>query len=81
MLHSGEFVMTRQAVEHIGTSVLQGLNQGSSTSANTAAGPISFEPASTATLANFLKSNPQALDEGLLVVLRRGGPASKALRS
>lgn len=81
MLHSGEFVMTRQAVERIGTSVLQGLNQGSSTSANTAAGPISFEPASTATLANFLKSNPQALDEGLLVVLRRGGPASKALRS
>ena len=81
MLHSGEFVMTRQAVERIGTSVLQGLNQGSSASANTSAGSISFEPASTATLANFLKSNPQALDEGLLVVLRRGGPTSKALRS
>ena len=73
--------MTRQAVERIGTSVLQGLNQGSSASANTSAGSISFEPASTATLANFLKSNPQALDEGLLVVLRRGGPTSKALRS
>ncbi|MBI2815453.1 MAG: hypothetical protein HYX72_00790 [Acidobacteria bacterium] len=79
LVHAGEFVMTRQAVDRIGTTVLQGLNSGTVGTA-TAASSISIEPASASTLANFLKSNPQALDEGLLVVLRRGGPASRALR-
>jgi outer membrane lipoprotein SlyB len=80
MLHSGEFVMTRQAVERIGSSVLQGMNQGSSGASAGQGSGFSIEPASSATLSNFLKSNPQALDDGLLVVLRRGGPASKAMR-
>lgn len=79
VVHPGEFVMTRQAVNRIGTNVLQGLNSGTVGTA-TAASSISIEPASSSTLANFLKSNPQALDEGLLVVLRRGGAASRALR-
>lgn len=80
LLHAGEFVMTRQAVDRIGTSVLQGLNQGTANSAQGTGSALSIEPASASTLSNFLKSNPQALDEGLLVVLRRGGPASRALR-
>jgi len=77
-VHSGEFVMNRQAVDRLGVSLLEGLNHGSS-SASSAVG-ISIEPASAQTLGAMLKQNPQALEEGLLVVLRRGGTASRALR-
>lgn len=78
MVHPGEYVMNRQAVDRLGVSLLEGLNHGSS-SASAAAG-ISIEPASAQTLGAMLKQNPQALEEGLLVVLRRGGAASRALR-
>ncbi len=81
VVHPGEFVMTRQAVDRIGTSVLEGLNTGTEPRPKGSGSALTIEPASSATLANFLKSNPQALDEGLLVVLRRGGPASRALRA
>ncbi|MBI4459495.1 MAG: hypothetical protein HY648_05505, partial [Acidobacteria bacterium] len=77
VLHPGEFVMNSQAVQRLGVSALEGLNRGSGA---TSGSQISLEPASAATLAEMLKQNPQALEEGLLVVLRRGGPASRALR-
>jgi len=81
VVHPGEFVMTRQAVDRIGTSVLQGLNRGGSVAPSASAGTqISLEPASAQTLTDMLTTNPQALEQGLLVVLRRGGPASRMLR-
>ncbi|MBI3935097.1 MAG: hypothetical protein HY316_10435 [Acidobacteria bacterium] len=79
-LHEGEFVMNPQAVKRWGLNLLDGLNRGTA-GPSAAAGPqISIEPASAQTLGEMLKRNPQALEEGLLVVLRRGGPASRALR-
>ena len=78
MVHPGEFVMNRQAVDRLGVGLLAGLNQGSSSASSAVA--ISIEPASAETLGEMLKRNPQALEEGLLVVLRRGGTASRALR-
>jgi hypothetical protein len=80
MVHPGEFVMNRQAVNRLGVSLLAGLNQGSSSASSAAGVSISLEPASAETLGEMLKRNPQALEEGLLVVLRRGGTASRALR-
>ena len=80
VVHPGEFVMSSQAVDRLGVSLLDGLNRGSSSASSAAGVSISLEPASAATLGEMLKRNPQALEEGLLVVLRRGGAASKALR-
>jgi hypothetical protein len=70
--------MNRQAVDRLGVSMLQGLNSGFRSPDSGVS--ISLEPASAATLGEMLKRNPQALEEGLLVVLRRGGTASRALR-
>jgi len=77
-LHPGEFVLNSQAVDRLGVSMLEGLNSGVRSSDSGVS--ISLEPASAATLGEMLKRNPQALEEGLLVVLRRGGAASRALR-
>ncbi len=79
-LHPGEFVMNRQAVDRLGVNLLEGLNQGSGVAARDPVLPVSLEPASARTLGEMLQQNPQALEEGLLVVLRRGGAASRALR-
>lgn len=79
-LHPGEFVMSRQAVERMGVGLLEGLNSGSRMPNPESRVSISLEPASAQTLGEMLKRNPQALEEGLLVVLRRGGAASRALR-
>ena len=80
VVHPGEFVMSSQAVDRLGVGLLDGLNRGSSAASSATGVSISLEPASAQTLAEMLKRNPQALEEGLLVVLRRGGPASRALR-
>ena len=79
LLHPGEFVMNRQAVERLGVNALEGMNRGGARSQESGVS-ISLEPASASTLGEMLKRNPQALEEGLLVVLRRGGAASRALR-
>ena len=79
-LHPGEFVMNRQAVDRLGVNLLEGLNQGSEVAARDPGLAVSLEPASARTLGEMLQQNPQALEEGLLVVLRRGGAASRALR-
>ena len=78
MVHPGEFVMNRQAVDRLGVSLLDGLNQGASSASSAVS--IAIEPASAETLGEMLKRHPQALEEGLLVVLRRGGAASRTLR-
>jgi hypothetical protein len=79
VVHPGEFVMNRQAVDRLGVSLLEGWNAGAA-SGHSAGVSISLEPASAQTLGEMLKRNPQALEEGLLVVLKRGGAASRALR-
>jgi len=79
VVHPGEFVMNRQAVERLGVNALEGMNRGGARSQESGVS-ISLEPASASTLGEMLKRNPQALEEGLLVVLRRGGAASRALR-
>jgi gas vesicle protein len=79
-VHDGEFVMNRQAVDRLGVSLLEGLNSGSGAGSSANGLSVSLEPASAQTLGAMLKQNPQALEEGLLVVLRRGGAASRALR-
>ena len=80
IVHPGEFVMNRQTVERLGVGALEGLNRGAVAGGNTGGMQISLEPASAHTLGEMLKANPQALEEGLLVVLRKGGAASRALR-
>lgn len=80
LLHAGEFVMNRQAVDRLGVSLLEGLNSGSAAASPAGGVSVSLEAASAQTLGAMLKQNPQALEEGLLVVLRRGGTASRALR-
>lgn len=79
-LHPGEFVMNRHAVDRLGVSLLEGFNSGSRVASPESRVAISLEPASAQTIGEMLKRNPQALEEGLLVVLRRGGAASRALR-
>jgi hypothetical protein len=79
-VHPGEFVMNRQAVDRLGVGLLEGFNSGSRIPNSESRVAISLEPASAETLGEMLKRNPQALEEGLLVVLRRGGTASRALR-
>ena len=79
VVHPGEFVMSKQAVDQLGVGALSSLNQ---SNARIGSGmSISLEPASAQSLGEMLKRNPQALEEGLLVVLRRGGALSRALRA
>ena len=75
VVHPGEFVMSKQAVDRIGNSVLAGMNSGVSSSAQTAQSGtvVTVDPASQDWFNN-------ALEHGLPVILRRGGPASRALR-
>ena len=79
VVHPGEFVMNKRAVDEVGVGTLSSMNHG----ANGRSGgtSISLEPASAQSLGEMLKRNPQALEEGLLVVLRRGGALSRALRA
>lgn len=75
VVHPGEFVVSKSAVDSVGVAALSRLNQ------HGGGNSISIEPASAQALGEMLKRNPQALEEGLLVVLRRGGPLSRALRA
>ena len=75
-LHEGEFVMSREAVDRWGVSVLEGLNRG--TGASSGGGmSISIDPDGAA----WLEQNSAALEKGIAVVLRRGGPVSRAFRA
>jgi len=76
VVHPGEYVMSKRAVDDLGVAALNGLNNGGSQGIS-----LSLEPASAQTLSEMLKRNPQALEDGLLVVLRRGGSLSRALRA
>jgi hypothetical protein len=78
VVHPGEYVMSKRAVDDLGVATLNGLNRGSRGDQGMS---ISLEPASAQSLSEMLKRNPQALEEGLLVVLRRGGALSRALRA
>ena len=78
VVHPGEYVMSKRAVDDLGVNTLNGLNQGTTGNQGMS---ISLEPASAQSLGEMLKRNPQALEEGLLVVLRRGGALSRALRA
>ena len=80
VVHSGEFVMTRQAVDRIGTSVLQGLNSGSQSTNSGGGMQITLDPDTGAWLEQTLAANPKALQKGIGVILRSGGPISRALR-
>jgi hypothetical protein len=73
-LHPGEFVMTRQAVDRIGTSVLEGLNVAGSRMAATGDGFI----ASVWMPSKEFAANVVAA--GVPIVIQRGGPASRLLR-
>lgn len=79
LVHPGEFVMSKRAVDEVGAGTLSSLNHGASR--RSPGTSISLEPASAQTLGEMLKRSPQALEEGLLVVLRRGGALSRALRA
>jgi hypothetical protein len=76
MLHPGEFVMNRQAVDRWGVSVLEGLNRGSAPAGGGGLS-VSIDPDG----ARWLEQNADALERGIAVVLRRGGPVSRALRA
>ena len=75
MLHPGEFVMTRQAVNRWGVSALEGLNRGGAAAGSGLS--VSIDPDG----ARWLEQNAEALERGIAVVLRRGGAVSKALRA
>lgn len=77
VVHPGEFVMSKHAVDEVGVGALSRLNQGGQPGGLS----ISLEPASAQTLGELLRRNPQALEEGLLVVMRRGGAMSRTLRA
>lgn len=79
LVHPGEYVMSKRAVDDLGVATLNGLNNGASRGSQDMS--LSLEPASAQTLSEMLKRNPQALEDGLLVVLRRGGSLSRALRA
>jgi hypothetical protein len=75
-LHEGEFVMNRQAVDRLGVSLLDGLNRGSGLGTRDSGMTISIDPDGS----RWLEQNADALEKGIAVVLRRGGPVSRALR-
>jgi hypothetical protein len=75
-LHPGEFVMSRAAVDRWGVSVLEGLNRGTGTGAGGGMS-VTIDPDGAA----WLEQNAAALEKGIAVVLRRGGPVSRALRA
>jgi hypothetical protein len=77
LLHEGEFVMSRQAVDRWGVSVLEGLNRGSGAGGRDAGVSITIDPDG----ARWLEQNAEALERGIAVVLRRGGAVSRALRA
>jgi hypothetical protein len=77
LVHPGEYVMRKSVVDAVGVGTLNNINYGASSHGNS----ISLEPASAQTLGEMLKRNPQALEDGLLVVMRRGGAVSRALRA
>ena len=74
MLHPGEFVMNRQAVERIGSSVLESLNDGTTLDA-------AARDRQTVTLEvpnqEFFN---EVVERSIPVILRRGGQASRVLR-
>ena len=74
MLHPGEFVMNQQAVERIGSSVLEGLNDGTTLDA-------AARDRQTVTLEvpsqEFFN---EVVERSIPVILRRGGQASRVLR-
>ena len=74
ILHPGEFVMNREAVDRWGVSVLDSLNRGGSPGGGGIS--IAIDPDG----ARWLEQNSDALERGLAVVLRRGGAVSRALR-
>jgi hypothetical protein len=77
MLHPGEFVMNRQAVDRWGVSVMEGLNRGSGAATRDSGVSITIDPDG----ARWLEQNADALERGIAVVLRRGGAVSRALRA
>ena len=77
LLHPGEFVMPARLVERLGLSLLQGLQAGGST--NAGGGGLTMEVLGAAN--DLFTRDPRALEEGLLVVIRRGGSFSKAMRA
>lgn len=72
MLHPGEFVMTRQAVDRIGMSVLQGLN--------TAGGSSTAASGDVVTVQIARVDFTEAVERAIPVILRKGGAASRVLR-
>jgi hypothetical protein len=75
ILHAGEFVVNRRAVDRWGVSVLEGLNEGRGTGSGGGMS-ISIDPDGAA----WLEQNSAALEKGIAVILRRGGAVSRALR-
>ena len=74
MLHPGEFVMNRQAVERIGSSVLEGLNDGTTLDA-----AARDQQTVTLEVPNQEFFN-EVVERSIPVILRRGGQASRVLR-
>ena len=74
MLHPGEFVMNQQAVERIGSSVLEGLNDGT-----TLDGAARDRQSVTLEVPSREFFN-EVLERSIPVILRRGGQASRVLR-
>jgi hypothetical protein len=70
VVHPGEFVMTQAAVQRIGASVLQGMN--------TASAGVTAEPSNNVYIDPVDLTN--AVRKALPVILRQGGPVSRALR-
>lgn len=75
MLQAGEYVMSSQAVQRLGVSLLEGLNRGSEPRPSGSGGGLLVDVA-PASREWFLKS----LEEGIPIVVTRGGRASKILR-
>ena len=74
MLHPGEFVMNQQAVERIGSSVLESLNDGT-----TLDGAARDRQTVTLEVPNQEFFN-EVVERSIPVILRRGGQASRVLR-
>lgn len=75
VVHPGEFVMNQQAVERVGVNLLERVNAGSEPRPSGSGGGLLVDVA-PASREWFLKS----LEEGIPIVVTRGGRASKILR-